>query len=183
MKPYYKDNVKLLYTDTDSLVYEIKTNNIYKDIASKELHDNFDFSKYSDKHIAFEGYTEKEIKEIKKTSGVIGKFKDEKNGEPIQEFIGLKPKMYSAYLKDDEKEVSKKAKGIPKATSKKIKHEDYINCSKSPIIKEETFHTIKSDKHILKTVKLTKNSLSSFDDKRYYTDLINSRAIGHYLNK
>ena len=61
------------------------------------------------------------IKQIKK---VIGKFKDEASGIPVNEFIGLRSKMYS-YIKDTD-ECDKKAKGIKKNVKKKdIKHENY----------------------------------------------------------
>jgi len=106
-----------------------------------------------------------------------------KNGEPIQEFVALKPEIYSAYLKENEKDVSKKAKGIPKSTTKKISHDTYRIGVERPYTKEEEFYTIKSQKHKLTTIKVKKTSLSSYDDKRYYIDLNNSRAIGHKDNK
>ena len=37
MKPKYGDNLQLCYTDTDSLVYDIKTDNFYKDVAGNVL--------------------------------------------------------------------------------------------------------------------------------------------------
>ena len=41
---FKKNCAKLLFTDTDSLVYEIKTNDVYEDFyEDKEL---FDFSDY-----------------------------------------------------------------------------------------------------------------------------------------
>ena len=55
---------------------------------------------------------------------VIGKFKDEACGIPINELIGLKSKMYS-YVKDNDKG-GRTAKGIKKNVIKNnIKHEDY----------------------------------------------------------
>ena len=44
MKPMYGDNIELLYTDTDSLVYNIKTDDLFKDMAEHD--DYFDFSEY-----------------------------------------------------------------------------------------------------------------------------------------
>ena len=58
----------------------------------------------------------------KSNKKVIGRFKDEVSGIPINEFIGLRSKMYS-YLKDTD-ECGKTAKGIKKnALKKDIKHE------------------------------------------------------------
>ena len=60
----------------------------------------------------------------KSNKKVIGKFKDEVSGIPIDEFIGLRSQMYS-YLKDTD-ECGKTAKGIKKNVKKKdIKHENY----------------------------------------------------------
>ena len=75
--------MKLMFTDTDSLCYEIKTDDVYKDLfQEKELYDNSDYPKNSE--FFFD--------ENKK---VIGKMKDEAAGMVIKEFIGLRCKMYS----------------------------------------------------------------------------------------
>ena len=78
-----KINVGLLFTDTDSLTYEIKSENVYKEFYKWK--DLFDFSNYS-KHSTFYGDT---------NTKVIGKMKDEYRGAIIEQFIGLKSKMYS----------------------------------------------------------------------------------------
>ena len=111
IKQNYGPKAKLLFTDTDSLTYEIEAD-VYKEFWNdKEKFDNSDYpedSKYF-------------FKENKK---VIGKFKDEAAGIPVVEFIGLRSKMYS-YIKDNEKG-GKTAKGIKKNVIKKnIKHENY----------------------------------------------------------
>ena len=101
------------------------------------------------------------------------------DGKNIEEVIALKPKMYSVIV---DKQINK-AKGIPKVVSKKIDHDTYKLAVYTPIETIEKFHVIKSDKHELSTVCQRKIGLSSYDDKRYYIDLINSRAHGHYKNK
>ena len=45
MKPKYGDNVKLCYTDTDSFIMNIKTEDFYKDIAD-DVECKFDTSNY-----------------------------------------------------------------------------------------------------------------------------------------
>ncbi|HRP37489.1 MAG TPA: hypothetical protein PLS50_06815, partial [Candidatus Dojkabacteria bacterium] len=80
MKPKYGENLKLLFTDTDSLCYEVKTDDIYKDM--KTMKNLFDFSEYPQDHPLFDPRNKK----------VIGKFKDETNSTPIQEFVGLRSK-------------------------------------------------------------------------------------------
>ena len=51
IKPKYGDRAKLLFTDTDSLMYEIQTDDFYKDIAS-DVHDKFDTSNYPKDHLS-----------------------------------------------------------------------------------------------------------------------------------
>ena len=69
---------KLLFTDTDSLTYEIEMEDVYKDLwKGKELFDNSDYPKGSPY----------EFQENKK---VIGKFKDEACGKIVSAFAGLR---------------------------------------------------------------------------------------------
>ena len=77
------DNVKLLFTDTDSLVYEIKGGNVY-DQCFKDKH-LFDFSGYSKDSVYYDDPNKK----------VLGKMKDELGGVKIDKFVGSKSKMYS----------------------------------------------------------------------------------------
>ena len=85
-----KFDAKLLFTDTDSLVYKIKTEDVYEDFyLDKNL---FDFSYY--------GLNSKFFVPVNKK--VIGKMKDEFKERIISQFVGLKSKMYSLISVDDE---------------------------------------------------------------------------------
>ena len=169
IKNKYGDKAKLLFTDTDSLTYEIQAEDVYQDFWNdRHLFDNSDYPESSP-------YFDKTNKKI------IGKFKDEAAGVPITEFIGLKSKMYS-YVKENQKG-GKTAKGIKKNVIKNnIKHEDY----KRTLLNEEQMHhkmkTIRSQKHQLGSYEINKVSLSCFDDKRYILENgIKSYAYGRYL--
>ena len=91
-----------MFTDTDSLTYEIKLENFYKEFFKWK--DLFDFSNYS-KDSTFYDDTNKKV---------IGKMKDEYGGVIIDEFIGLKSKMYS--IKKIDGSESSTAKGVNIAT-------------------------------------------------------------------
>ena len=103
-----KFDAKLLITDTDSLVYEIKTKDVYEDFYLDK--DFFDFSDYPLRSKFFDSVNKK----------VIGKMKDEFRGKIISEFPGLKSKMYSLINVDIE-EVTK-ARGV----NKKIRHKEFV---------------------------------------------------------
>ena len=104
----YGDAIKLLFTDTDSLAYEIHCDDLYEDLKSiKHL---FDTSDYPENHPLYSDTNKK----------AIGCFKDECNGVPHTHFIGLRPKMYSL-LQLDQKE-KRTAKGVGSVAQKAIKH-------------------------------------------------------------
>ena len=168
IKTKYGDKAKLLFTDTDSLTYEIEADDVYLDFWNdKERFDNSDYPESSP-------YFDKTNKKV------IGKFKDECSSIPMTEFIGLRSKMYS-YIKDNN-QGGKTAKGIKKIVIKKdITHENY----KQTLFNNEQMHhtmkTIRSNNHQLGSYELNKVSLSCFDDKRYiHNDGVTSYAYGHY---
>ena len=168
IKSKYGDKAKLLFTDTDSLTYEIETKDAYADFFKDK--NKFDNSDYPENSPYFDKTNKK----------VIGKFKDEAAGVPVVEFIGLRSKMYS-YMKDD-MNGGKTAKGIKKNVIKKdIKHEDYKNVLFNNKQLHHKMKTIRSEKHQLGSFELNKISLSCFDDKRFiHENGITSYAYGHY---
>ena len=87
-----------LFTDTDSLTYEIKSEDVYEEFF--KLKHLFDFSNYPEDS-KFSDQANKKF---------IGKMKDETEGKIIDEFVGLKPKMYSMVSGDGKK--SNAAKGV-----------------------------------------------------------------------
>ena len=105
-KLYPGKQSELLMTDTDSLIYEIKTEDIYEDLWEHKKY--FDFSDYPEDSKYHDSTNKK----------VVGKFKDESSGRIIKEFIGIKSKMYCIMMDDDSLE-HVKAKGIKKYVIKK----------------------------------------------------------------
>ena len=91
IKNKYGNNSRLLFTGTDSLMYEIKTKDVYKDFSSdKEM---LDFINYSTKSKFYDNSNKL----------VVGKMKDEIAGVAIEYLFELKSKMYF-YLVDDNSE-------------------------------------------------------------------------------
>ena len=85
IKQNYGDKAKLLFTDTDNLMYEIQTEDFYKDIRA-DVKRRFDTSDYPSDHpsVIPSGFNKK----------VLGMFKDEAVGKVIDEFVWLKAKLY-----------------------------------------------------------------------------------------
>ena len=101
MVPKYGDNLKLCYMDTDSLVYHIKTEDFYEDIAG-DIEERFDTS----------GYIKEDARPlpIGENKKVIGFMKDKLGGKIMTEFVALRPKLYACRKLNGEED--KKCKGI-----------------------------------------------------------------------
>lgn len=180
LKPKYAQNNQLIYTDTDSFILEIKTNDVYADIRDEPNEfDTWD-------------YPEGNIYGIKRhNKKVPGKFKDELNGEIVTEVVGMRSKCYAVRTKIDKtkkdkgvgKNVIKKAKGVKKNVLKNhISFDDYYNCIKNNCIELRKQNSIRSIKHEIYTISMQKIALNPFDDKRYIikSDGIDTLAWGHY---
>ena len=77
LKPKYGSKIRLAYTDTDSYVRYIETDDVYNDF--RELGDVFDLSDQLTDHEQFD----------KNNRNKLGFFKDEVNGKVITELICL----------------------------------------------------------------------------------------------
>ena len=168
--PKYGEKVKLLFTDTDSLAYEIETEDFYKDIAC-DVETKFDTSNFPKHHPS--GIS------VGVNKKVIGMMKDEAGGKIIEEFVGLRAKLYSYKMYTGEEE--KKCKGVKKSVVKrKITHQDYLNCLFEGTVKMSKMNVIRSRRHEMYTETVNKKALSREDDKRIIRkDRINTYAHGH----
>ena len=152
----YKDRAELLFTDTDSLMYQIYTDDFYKD-TSHDIETKFDTSDYPPVHPSGikTGVNKK----------VIGMFKDEVAGKQITYFVGLRSKLYSFKI-EESKEV-RKCKGIKKNVVKKgVAFEDYVQCLFSGEKQMRSMKIISSENHDIYSKEVNKIALSSEDDKR-----------------
>ena len=157
IKNKYGKKAELLFTDTDSLMYEFKTKDFYKDIQD-DVKDKFDTSDYPSYHPSgiITGVNKK----------VIGMFKDEVAGKQITHFVGLRPKLYSFKI-ENEKEL-KKCKGIKKNVIKnKLDFDDYVKCLFTGQKEMRSMKIIKSDNHDIYSKEVNKIALSNEDDKRH----------------
>ena len=156
--------------DTDSLVYDIKTEDFYEDIAN-DVEARFDTSGYSK--------TNFRPLPIGLNKKVIGLMKDELGGKIMTEFVALRPKLYS-YKKLDGSE-DKKCKGIKKCVVKKtLTFEDYKTCLFSDSTEYRSQLMFRSSRHEVHTIEVNKVTLNRDDDKRISRkDGISTFARGH----
>ena len=170
IKPKYGDKAELLFTDTDSLMCEIETEDFYKDV-SPDVETWFDTSDYPKGHPSGikTGVNKK----------VIGMFKDEAGGKIITKFVGLRAKNY-AFVCDDTED--KKCKGIKKCVTKNnITFEDYETCLFTNVDQLRKMNVFRSHLHDVYTEEVNKIALSANDDKRVILkDGIHTLAHFHF---
>ncbi|CAH2014997.1 unnamed protein product [Acanthoscelides obtectus] len=154
LKRQYGDKVSVAYTDTDSLIVHVETDNFYEDMKS-HIH-YFDTSNYdaSNPH------------NMPQTASELGKMKDEYAGKILSAFYGIGPK---AYCIDAVYQVAKRAKGISKASVKNQLHllhyKDIVEEKRTSVYC--TIYVFKSESHNIYTNYIKKVALTSTDDKRF----------------
>ena len=104
-----------------------------------------------------------------KNKKVPGMMKDEAGGKIIEEFVGLRAKLYSYKMFEGKEE--KKCKGIKKPVIKnQISFDDYKECLFSKKIQMRKMNVIRSHKHEIFSETVNKIALSADDDKRIILD-------------
>ena len=152
----YDNKAQLLFTDTDSLIYHIQTDDVYHDIK-KDIKKKFDTSDYPENHPSGikTGVNKK----------VIGKFKDKAAGKQITHFVGLRPKLYT--FKVEEKGETRKAKGVKKnVITNSLTFDDYKKCLFTEDELMKKMNTIRTQNHDVFSMTVNKVALSANDDNR-----------------
>ena len=158
IKPKYGSKVRLCYMDTDSFVYEIETEDFYRDITG-DVDTRFDTSGYSKE--------DNRPLPIGKNKKVIGLMKDELGGKIMTEFVALRAKMYAYRKLDEKKPEDKRCKGTKKcAIAETLTFEDYKRClfDGKTVYREQVLFEHKN--HEVYTVNKCKIALNRDDDKR-----------------
>ena len=144
-----KFNTRLLFTDPNSLCYEIPGKNPHKKMYKyKELFDLSNLLKSSKRY-----YDENEK--------LVGKLIDEYGGKSILKFVGLKSKMYSIIDESSNKKITNKGHNAF------IEFQEFYPTQFQKKILRHQMRGRKSKNHNLGTNKTNKISLRGFDDKIY----------------
>lgn len=187
MFKFHYDTMKVKYpkcemmkTDTDSLLYFIKTDDVYLDMKNDHvIQKQMEFSNYPKNHMLYNNDRKK----------VPGLFQDEcVDGSltVVSEYIGLRAKSYVNklfYVEENEYDLKKKSKGVnSKHLKNRIGFEDYKNCLFHGINKSlDKMYAFRSKNMKTYSIQQSKICLSGNDDKRIIQeDKIHTLAIGHY---
>ena len=163
MYKFYYDTIEkyfpyneILYCDTDSMIINIYTEDLYKDL--EQIKDYLDKSDYPKDHPLYSVDNKK----------AIGKFKDELNGKAMTTCIGIRSKMYGyEYLEDSVVKFKCLAKGVNKTTKKEFNSEAYEKCLFKKKVTNKSMFSLVHKKHKIYLNNMIKIGLSPFHDKRY----------------
>jgi len=172
MIPLYRDKCKIMYTDTDSLIYFIECEDVYSDM--KRCISRFDTSDYTE---------DNEYGIPRANKKIPGVMKDENNGAVMTEFVGLRAKMYA--LKVMGETDTRKIKGVKRnVVARTVSFNDYVRCLRDEIEMTRRQSCIRSKLHEVYTISELKIALSPYDDKRYIvSDSTDTLPWGHYRIK
>lgn len=209
MKVKYPESL-MMKTDTDSLLYYIKTDDLYQDFKNDAgIQKQLEFSNYPKNHFLY-NCDRKKIPGLFQDECVDGKMM------VISKYVGLRAKSYVNQLYeveetdynisyDNDMKISpsnilypisfkdkKKSKGVPsKHIKNRVTFDDYKDCldtgkdiklgdETSKPQHQEQIYTFISKQMTTYSILQSKIALSSRDDKRIPIDDIYTLAIGHY---
>jgi len=166
---------EMAFSDTDSFAFKMSN----KEAFWKHIRPYMDYSNYDPSHSLYD----------ESCKAQLGFLKDELCGKyQCTEFVGLRSKCYAMLLTDvQSNELSEKkvCKGLGRiAIKNRLKFDQYKNCLFDQKVISHNFHSIRSVKHSIKTVKITKRALSFLDTKRFLLNCgIHSVPFGSFLIK
>ena len=169
------EKVEVLYSDTDSLVLNIETDDFFKDISG-DVVEWFNTNDFPEDHPAvLEG-----LPIVKENKKKIGLMKDECGGKILTEWVALRPKLYSFLTESGEKQ---KAKGLKKSIkNKSLRHENFLKCLRTGKSQTRKQCLFRSRDHHIFTENMVKVALSCDDDKRIVLENgIDTLSLGHFL--
>ena len=168
------ENCEVLYSDTDSLVLWIETEDFFADISG-DVAEWFDTNDFPKDHPAVVGG----LPIVKANKKKIGLMKDECGGKIVTEWVALRPKLYSFLMEDGEKQ---KAKGLKKSMkNKSLRHENFLKCLRTGESQKRKQCLFRSRDHHIFTENMVKIALSANDDKRIVLENgIDTLGIGHW---
>ena len=171
--PKYGSKAKLLFTDTDSLCYEIETEDLFEDMKNdSHMYDLSEFPKDFKTKSDIQMYDDTNKK-------VLGKMKLETRNNIAVEFVGLRSKLYSLLLENGDDK--KTCKGIKECVKRnKIRHQNYKDTLLSGENKNVSQRTIRSYDHSVFSIEMDKIALSAVNDKRHMVNNVFGYSYGHY---
>ena len=170
--PTYGKRAQFVYSDTDSFIIDIKTDDIIKEIQGA-LGNHLDLSNFP---LDYPLYSNR-------CKGELGKLKIETAPYRMKEFVAIKPKAYSYTTTQNDQVYNNTLKGVPKHIRNSLNLETYKECLYGNMRISKDIFNLRFYNEDMTLTKNNKIILSSFEDKRYYVVSLNSYGHGHHKKK
>eukprot|EP01059_Diplonema_ambulator_P031551 TRINITY_DN582_c0_g1_i2.p1 TRINITY_DN582_c0_g1~~TRINITY_DN582_c0_g1_i2.p1 ORF type:complete len:258 (+),score=56.05 TRINITY_DN582_c0_g1_i2:753-1526(+) len=165
--PHYgRDNVELLYTDTDSFILSIKPSGCVKHEQPMTLEESLMHNDFYLEHMDTSDYPKAHPLHSDKNKKALGYFKNEYPTDKLVGFCGLQSKVYAIQTESEAEYV--KLKGVNRRQVKKNIHFDNLMACLDGSVPTTmvTSNSIRAKDHKLYTMSQDKKALTAFDDKR-----------------
>ena len=166
--PAYGERAEFVYTDTDSFIINIETDDIMNEIKGP-LSEYLDLSNFPRNHPLYSD----------KFKGELGKLKIETGHHHMKEFVGLKPKAYSFITTEDDQVCNNTLKGVPRHIRNNLNLDNYKHCLYSNDRCSRDIYNLRFHNRDMSVTKNSKVILSNFEDKRFYINNLESYGYGH----
>jgi hypothetical protein len=173
---YSRQHLRILLTDTDSFVFELKTTEPNPFVSLSKIQHVLETSSFPPDHLLYRSIADKEKLGLMQIETGHNKI--------ITEFFGCRAKSYFLDMYDIERKTQssmKRIKGVTKATQKQVEMSHFRDCIFDKTILRADQRTIRSYNTMIYTIKTRKMVLNSLDFKRYVLDDgITTLPFGHY---
>ena len=159
LQPTFGDRITALYTDTDSLVLKLKSDNIERDLGY--LNSGLDTSNFPECHPLY----------TKAKQSELGFFKSEVGRNEVSVFAGIRPKCYTMTVEEVQpngeivQSIENKLKGVDRSVVRKMNLSSYLRTILLNEAQSARSNKLSSKKHAIYQEEISKRALSNFDDK------------------
>ena len=187
VRPKFGDQAVLHYMDTDSTVYSIRGEDIYRNLYHLQIEKKcFDLGKLAKAMPTHPLLQDMGMGLCELMENILGNFKDEMQGVEIDNAVFLRPKSYSIEVAGGK--THSRMKGVPsKATlpdGQHINHSHFLDVWKQGLLPKVKFQKIEHTKDFqLITTEVQKLGLTNTDDKSFYFNAWESLRYGHWWIK
>ena len=177
VQPQFGDRAKLLFTDTDSLCYEITSERVFEEIANIDQY--FDLSKIDAKSPAL---CLQDLINCLINEGIVGVMKEDNKWIPMAVFVGLTTKKYAYKKAYGDKMEKVTSKGFAARLSSFDRYHDALMHNK---FDTENFNKILSRNHLMQTARRSvKTACCYYGTKRREVDgTFDTIAHGHWRTR
>ena len=172
LKAQYGDRVEFVYSDTDSFIINLKTEDLDEELKGP-LAAYMDLSNYPPDHDLYND----------QSKGKLGLLKNETPGDYIIEFVAIKPKAYTFTTVNNLAKCNVTLKGVGKVIKSRMTISDFKSCLYTGNPSFANVYQLGFSNQNMSLKVMSKKITSCYEDKRFYIDALTSYGYGHPIIK